>query len=197
MSEQSLPRVQVIVGSTRPGRAGLPVAGWIAERAEKHGGFEVEVLDLAELDLPIMNEPNHPRLRKYTHEHTKRWSETIERGDAYILVVPEYNHGPNAATKNALDYLVHEWAFKPVGLVSYGGVAGGTRAVAALKPTLAVLKMMPLTEGVIIPMIATALEGEGQDRRFVASAEIEAGAKAMLDELARVEPVLRQLRPKG
>jgi NAD(P)H-dependent FMN reductase len=188
------PVLQVIAGSTRPGRVGLPVARWVVEHAGKHGGFATELIDLAEVALPILDEPNHPRLRRYTRDHTKRWSATIDRADAYVFVVPEYNHGVNAATKNAIDYLVHEWAHKPAGLVSYGGVAGGTRAVHALKPTLSVLKMMPLTEGVIIPSVATFLDGEGDDRRFTPSPEIEDGATAMLDALARTTPVLRLLR---
>lgn len=81
-------------------------------------------------------------------------------------MTPEYNHGVNGATKNAIDYLVHEWAHKPAGLVSYGGVSGGTRAVHALKPTLSYLKMMPLTEGVTIPFVAKFLDGDGENRRF-------------------------------
>lgn len=194
MPERDRPVLQVIVGSTRPGRVGLPVAQWVFAHAEKHGGFATELVDLAEVALPIFDEPVHPRLRRYTHEHTRRWSEIVDRADAYVFVLPEYNHGVNAATKNALDYLAHEWAHKPVGLVSYGGVAGGTRAVHALKPTLAILKMVPLAEGVIIPFVTNFVDGEGENRRFTPSPEIEDGATAMLDALARTAPVLRQLR---
>jgi NAD(P)H-dependent FMN reductase len=186
--------LQVIVGSTRPGRVGLPVGRWMYEYAEKHGGFDVEFIDLAEVGLPVLDEPNHPSLRRYIHEHTKRWSATVDRADAYVFVMPEYNHGVNGATKNAIDYLLHEWAHKPVGLVSYGGVSGGTRAVHAIKPTLSYLKMMPLTEGVTIPFVATFLDGDGEDRRFTPSPEIEEGATAMLAALARTALVLRQLR---
>ena len=190
----STPTLQIIIGSTRPGRVGPAVAEWFRDRAVAHGAFAVELIDLAEVNLPLFDEPHHPRLRRYTHEHTKRWSATVERADAFVFVVPEYNHSFNAATKNALDYLVHEWAHKPVGLVSYGGVAGGTRAVQALKPILSQLKMTPLPESVIIPFIASFLEGDGENRRFTPNAEIEDGATAMLDALARTAPVLRQLR---
>jgi NAD(P)H-dependent FMN reductase len=188
------PVLQVVIGSTRPGRAGLPVGRWVAEQAEKDDRFDVELVDLAEVALPIVDEPNHPRLRRYTHDHTRRWSATVERADAFVFVVPEYNHGVNAALKNAVDYLVHEWAHKPAGIVSYGGVAGGTRAVHALKPTLSVLKMLPLTEGVIIPFVATHLAGEGDQRWFTPTAEMQNGAGVMFDELARTTPLLRQLR---
>lgn len=194
MTGTSRPRLHIIVGSTRPGRAGLPVARWVAERAEKHGGFDVELIDLAEVALPLLDEPHHPKLRRYTHQHTLDWSATINRADAFVYVMPEYNHGVNAALKNAIDYLVHEWAHKPVGLVSYGGVAGGTRAVTTLKPTLSVLKMLPLTESVIIPFVAAHLDGDGENPTFVPGAEIDESATVMLDELARVIPVLARLQ---
>ena len=77
-----------------------------------HGHFAVEVVDLAEVNLPMFNEPRHPRLRQYEYQHTKDWSATISRADAFIFVIPEYNYGFNAATKNAIDYLNHEWQYK-------------------------------------------------------------------------------------
>jgi len=194
MSDSHFPVLQVIVASTRPGRAGLAVGRWAAGQAEKHGGFAVELVDLKEVALPLVDEPNHPKLRQYTHEHTRRWSETIDRADAYVMVIPEYNHSFNSAIKNAIDYLVLEWAHKPVGFVSYGGVAGGTRAVHALKPTLSALKMVPLTEGVIIPFIGTFLRDEGDARRLEANAEMEAGASVMFGELRRTVAALARLR---
>ena len=103
------PVLRVIIGSTRPGRIGPSVAEWIIERAREHGGFDVEVTDLAELNLPIYDEPNHPRLKKYVHQHTKDWSALVDGSDAFIFVMPEYNYGFNAATKNAIDYLFKEW----------------------------------------------------------------------------------------
>ena len=93
--------------------------------AVAHDGFQPELVDLAEVALPFMDEPNHPRLRTYIHQHTKDWSAKIEAGDAFVFVMPEYNHGMTAPLKNALDYLQHEWQYKPLGFVSYGGVAAG------------------------------------------------------------------------
>jgi NAD(P)H-dependent FMN reductase len=134
------PVLRVIIGSTRPGRIGPSVAEWIIERAREHGGFDVEVTDLAELNLPMYDEPNHPRLKKYVHQHTKDWSALVEGSDAFIFVVPEYNYGFNAATKNAIDYVFNEWAHKAAGIVSYGGVAAGTRATQMLKQVFSALK---------------------------------------------------------
>ena len=187
----SRPVLQVVVASTRPGRRGVAVAGWIQRVAEQHGGFGVELVDLAERELPLLDEPNHPRLGQYVHQHTKDWSETVARADAFLFVTPEYNHSYPGALKNALDYLAAEWADKAAGIVSYGGVSAGLRAATALKPVLAALRMIPVVEAVSIPFFAQFLT---DDDEFVPNAELEGGAKAMLDELLRLTGALRQLR---
>jgi NAD(P)H-dependent FMN reductase len=185
------PRLLIIVGSTRPGRVGLPVARWFETRVAQHGAFEPVFADLAEIDLPLMDEPNHPRLRAYTKPHTIAWSELVDGCDAIVFVTPEYNHSFSAPLKNAIDYLSQEWAFKPLGLISYGGFAGGVRAVAALKPIAAQLKMVPLPESVTIPGIAQLISDEGE---FTPTDSIERSANAMLDELRKWTDVLRALR---
>jgi NAD(P)H-dependent FMN reductase len=186
-----MPKLTVVIASTRPGRVGLPVGQWFAARAEAHGGFEVEVADLAELDLPLLDEPNHPRLRRYTKPHTRAWSQLIEGSDAFVFVTPEYNHGYPAALKNAIDYLHQEWRYKPVGFVSYGAVAGGTRAVQQLKQVVGALNMMPLFEAVSIPFVAQFVDDEGA---FRPNEVIDQAADDMLDELLRVQAALRVLR---
>jgi NAD(P)H-dependent FMN reductase len=186
-----MPTLTVITGSTRPGRAGLPITEWFVERARKRGGFRVEVADLAEIDLPLLDEPNHPRLRKYTKQHTRDWSARIDRADAVVFVTPEYNYGYPAALKNAIDYLHEEWRDKPVGFVSYGGVAAGTRAVQQLKQVVTTLRMVPVVESVNIPFHAQFIDDEG---RVNANEAMEQAADAMLGELARLESALRPLR---
>jgi NAD(P)H-dependent FMN reductase len=186
-----MPTLQILIASTRPGRVGLPVGQWFIERAREHGAFELDVVDLAELRLPFMDEPAHPRLRHYIHEHTRTWSARVDAADAFVFAMPEYNHGFNAPLKNALDYLHHEWQHKPLGFVSYGGVAGGTRAVQLLKQVATALKLAPLFEAVHIPFVAQLIDDEG---RFQANAAMETAADAMLDELVRMEAVLRPLR---
>jgi NAD(P)H-dependent FMN reductase len=187
----SLPVLQIVIASTRPGRVGLPVATWFADRARSHGGFEVEIVDLAEVDLPMFNEPKHPRFGQYEYQHTKDWSATIARGDAYVFVVPEYNYGFNAAIKNAIDYLNLEWQHKPIGFVSYGGVAAGTRAVQMLKQVVTALKMVPVTDSVNIPFVAQFV---GEDGVLQPNDIMEGAAKAMLDELVRWESAVKPLR---
>ena len=185
------PVLQIIIASTRPGRVGPSVASWIHERAIAHGGFDVELVDLAEVNLPMFDEPKHPRFGQYVHQHTKDWSATIKRADAFIFVVPEYNYGFNAAIKNAIDYLNAEWQHKPVGFVSYGGVAAGTRAVQMLKQVITTLKMVPVFDAVNIPFVQQFLD---EDRKLQPNDIMETAATAMLDELVRWTASLRSLR---
>lgn len=183
--------LMVIIASTRPGRIGLPVAEWFQERAQTHGAFEVVVADLAEINLPFMDEPAHPRLRQYTHQHTRDWSERVDAADAFAVVMPEYNYGFNAPLKNAIDYLNMEWQYKPMGFVSYGGVSAGTRAVQMLKQVVTTLKITPLNEAVSIPFVNQFLDAE---RKIVANEVMESAAFAMLDELQRMTFALQPLR---
>jgi NAD(P)H-dependent FMN reductase len=187
-----MPNLTIIIGSTRPGRAGAAIAQWFAARAKNHGGFDVTVVDLAEVDLPLLDEPNHPRLRQYTQQHTKDWSAIIDAADAFVFVTPEYNYGYPAALKNAIDYLHHEWLHKPVGFVSYGGVAAGTRAVQQLKQVVTTLRMLPVFDSVNIPFHTQFLDSDGVLRP---NEVMDKAADAMLDELVRTEAALRPLRP--
>lgn len=187
----SKPMLMIVIASTRPGRVGLPVGQWFQQRAVAQGEFEVQVVDLALLNLPFMDEPNHPRLRRYTHQHTRDWSAMADAVDAFVFVMPEYNFGFNAPLKNAIDYLHQEWAYKPVGFVSYGGVAAGTRAVQMIKQVVTSLKMTPLVEAVSIPFVQQFMNDEGS----VQATEImETAAATMLRELRRWVEALRPLR---
>lgn len=185
-------RLAIVVASTRPGRVGWEVGRWFNHRAEQHRGFDIDLIDLADVNLPMMDEPKHPRLRQYTHAHTKAWSSRVGAADAFVFVMPEYNHGFVAPLKNALDYLYQEWQHKPVGFVSYGGVAAGTRAVQMLKPVLAALKMVPLPEAVPLPNVRQLLDEDGRLRPAEPS---DKAAMRMLDELVRWTWAMRALRP--
>jgi NAD(P)H-dependent FMN reductase len=184
----SRPVLQVVIASTRPGRIGPAFARWFVDLAQQEDLFEIEVVDLAEVDLPFMDEPHHPRLHRYEHQHTKDWSATVGRADAFVFVTPEYNYGYNAVLKNALDFLHSEWADKPVGFLSYGGVAAGTRSVQQLKQVVTALRMVPVVESVNVPFAAQFLDA---DRRVRPNDAMVAGAEGMLRELARVAALLR------
>jgi NAD(P)H-dependent FMN reductase len=189
---ETRPLLQVIVASTRPGRIGGAFGDWFTALATEHGGFDVEKIDLAEVNLPFVDEPNHPKLRAYQHQHTKDWSATIDRADAYVFVTPEYNYGYNAVLKNALDFLCHEWADKAVTFVSYGGIAGGTRAVQQLKQVVTTLRMVPIFESV---NVAFAPQKLTEERTVAPDPLLDAAGVQTLDELLRVTHLLRpQLR---
>jgi NAD(P)H-dependent FMN reductase len=188
----SKPTLTIVIGSTRPGRVGPKFASWFRSRAIAHDGFDVELVDLAQLNLPFLDEPSHPRLRQYVHQHTINWSRIVERSDAFVFVTPEYNFGYSAALKNAIDYLSQEWADKAVGFVSYGGVAGGTRAVQQLKQVVTALKMIPVAESVNLPFFTQFIDDSGT----VQSNDVMTrSADAMLDELARITALIRPKVP--
>jgi NAD(P)H-dependent FMN reductase len=182
--------LHVILCSTRPGRAGPPVAKWALDRATAHGAYTVKLVDLAEVNLPLLDEPKHPRLGDYQHEHTKRWSAIVAAADAFVLVTPEYDYGLPATLLNALQYLVKEWAYKAVAFVSYGGVSGGTRAVQMAKQVVTALKMMPIPEAVSLPFFTQHIK----DGVFTPPETQDQAAKVMLDELAKWASALKPLR---
>jgi NAD(P)H-dependent FMN reductase len=188
-----MPKLQIIVVSTRDGRAGLPVAEWFAARARAHGGFEVDFVDLREVALPLFDEPKHPRFRQYAHDHTKAWSRRVESADAFVFVTPEYNYGVPPSLINALDFLSSEWAYKAAGFVSYGGTSGGTRAVQMAKLVVTSLKIVAIPEAVSIPFFAKLIDAAG----VFDGASYEEAAKVMLNELARWTGALGTLRTRN
>ena len=185
-----MPLLRVIIASTRPGRVGLPVGNWFIDVARAHGGFDIEVTDLAELALPFMDEPKHPRFREYTHDHTCAWSEEVDASDAFVFVMPEYNYTTAPALVNALDTVYQEWTYKPVGFVSYGGVSGGMRAVQTTKLMVTSFKMVPMMEAVNIPFFSTLME----NGVFKGNELHDKAVPLMLDEMARWSDALKVLR---
>lgn len=185
-------RLSVVVSSTRPGRAGLPIGRWFLERARAHGQFDVDFVDLLEVNLPFHDEPKHPRLGHYQHAHTRAWSARVAAAEAFVFVTAEYNSGTPPALANAIDFLHREWAYKPVGFVSYGGVSAGTRGVQMTKQIVTTLEMMPILEAVHIPFFTQHLDAASGAFR---PPEIsEQAAAAMLDELLRWSDALAPLR---
>jgi NAD(P)H-dependent FMN reductase len=152
-------KVQVIIGSTRPGRVGPQIAKWIVKNLPKQPQVTYEIVDLADHALPFFNEPIHPYMNNYSHDHTHKWSKKIKEADAYIFLTPEYNDGYPAVLKNAIDYLFHEWTAKPVMVVSYG-VQGGITVSAQLLQVVTRLKMLPTATS---PALTLSRDMSGED----------------------------------
>ena len=184
-------KLHTIICSTRPGRVGPAVGRWFNDFATRHGKFEAVLVDLADFDLPVYDEPHHPRQQNYEHEHTKAWAASVAAADAYVFVTPEYNYGPPPSFVNALNYVYHEWNYKPCGFVSYGGVSGGLRAVQLEKQLVTTLKMMPMVEGVAIPNVWQLLSEQGE---LQSNELIDDSAVTMLDELHKWATALKAMR---
>lgn len=190
MVDPSMPKLMILVAIVRPGRIGLPIAEWARQQVEQKGSFEVDFADLAEIDLPMMDEPNHPRLRQYAKAHTFAWSARVEAADAFLFVTPEYNHSFSAPLKNAIDFLNQEWWRKPVGFISYGGVSGGSRGLSAIDSVISSMGLVKTGAAVEIPFAGASVT----DGVFEASDKHTAILATMLTELETLAETLRPLR---
>lgn len=191
MTDQPLV-LQVIICSTRPGRKGPAVAAWVMEQATAHDKFAVELVDLADFNLPILDEVAHPRLGHYEHEHTKRWSASVKRADAYVFVLPEYDFSMPASLLNALQCTYQEWTYKPAAFASYGGESGGLRSVQMTRQVLSTFKVVAMLEVVSIHQVAKHIDAE--TGALIPEEGYPKKAKAMLDELHRWAVALRPMR---
>lgn len=186
-------QLKIITSTVRPSRKGPIVTDWIAQKARQHKSFQVEVLDLKEINLPLMDEPLHPRLKQYEQEHTRKWSAKIEEADAFIFVTAEYDHNYPAPLRNALEFLFNEWGYKPAGIVSYGGVSAGTRAAKSLSGDLTSFRIVPLIEAVNIPFFTEFIK----DGKLMPNEIMEKAAETMLRELERWTKGMKAIREEG
>jgi NAD(P)H-dependent FMN reductase/GNAT superfamily N-acetyltransferase len=187
-------RVLVLVCTSRPGALGPAVAEWLIEAiAPRAAELDVELVpvSLGELNLPFLDEEEHPSSGVYRHEHTRRWSAVVDAADGFVAVTPEYNFGMPATLKNALDYLSREWAWKPIGFVSYGNTSAGTRSVQHAKQVVTTLRLVPLGATVAI-RIADAVE----NARLRPDPARDASGVDLLDELVRCAHALRPMRER-
>lgn len=181
--------IQIILGSTRPGRVGEAVATWAYDIASKRGSATYELVDVADYDLPLLDEPVPPMMQQYSQEHTKKWSAKIAEADGYIIVTGEYNHGIPGALKNAIDYLNHEWRDKAVGFVGYG-TAGGVRAVEHLRGVAGELHLADVREQLALSLVSDF----EQYRTFQPSEAAAAQLAKVCDGVERWASALKTLR---
>jgi NAD(P)H-dependent FMN reductase len=144
--------VGIITGSTRPNRKSLDVAKWVLQIARRRNDAAYELVDIKDFDLPLLDEPTPPAMGRYQQPHTKHWAAKVASLDAFVFVLPEYNHGIPAALKNAIDFLFAEWKHKAAGFVSYGG-AGGARAVEQLRLVLAEVHVATVRAQVLLSLL--------------------------------------------
>lgn len=183
--ESTAPRVAVVIGSTRPGRICPTIAAWIAEQARQGSRLRYELLDLADLGLPLLDEPLKAALQQYRHEHTKRWSGTVSGFDGFLFVFPQYNWGYPAVLKNAVDYLYHEWHGKPAAMATYG-TRGGAKAAAQFSGVVAGLHMREVPERLELIVTDADVDDEWQ------LVDVEATLSAYRERVRTVDALLTE-----
>lgn len=190
-------KIKVIAGSSRPGRFNIQPATWIFNLLKERTDIEAEFIDLKEINLPFLDEPDLPSMHKYTKDHTKAWSTKIEEADGFIIVTPEYNYSIPPVLKNALDFIYDEWNYKPVSFISYGGPGGGARSVEQLRGVSAGLRMFDLREQILMVNYSENLDEQG-NYKFT---EKQIGmAKSIIDNLifwaTKMKPAREEWRAK-
>jgi NAD(P)H-dependent FMN reductase len=184
-------KIGIILGSTRPGRAGEAVAKWVYERATTRTDAEYELVDIKTFDLPLLDEPVPPSMGKYSKDHTKRWAAKIASFDAFVFVTPEYNHSTSGALKNAIDFLYAEWNNKAAGFVGYGS-AGGARAVEHLRLIMAEVQIADVRAQVMLSL-ATDFENY---TTFKPAAHHDKSLNAMFEQVVAWGTALKTVRAR-
>jgi NAD(P)H-dependent FMN reductase len=182
-------KVAIIVGSTRPGRKADTVARWVFDIAVRRGDASFEIVDIADFNLPLLDEPMPPSMGQYLNAHTKAWAAKIAAFDAFVFVTPEYNHAMSGALKNAIDYLFREWNDKAAGFVGYGGL-GGARAVEQLRLVMGEIKVADVRAQVALSMF-TDFENF---TTFTPHPRQDAAVDAMLNDLVPWARALQAMR---
>lgn len=158
------PKIHVILGSIREGRAGEKIAHWFMDTIKDYEHADLELVDLLDFSLPMFAEavPSSMREGKHSNPAIQKWLDKVAEADGYIIITPEYNHSFSSVLKNALDYPYKEWNHKPIGFVGYGGFAGGARAVEQLRQVVSELRMYDVRDQVLIPTVWNAFDQDGR-----------------------------------
>lgn len=186
------PRIGILLGSTRAGRFSERPAQWLVDLGSRRADLCFEIVDLRLFPLPFFDEPLSPIRAPATGEQAQRWARKLAELDGLVIVTPEYNHGPAAVLKNALDYAYQEFNRKPVAFVGYGGV-GAARAIEQLRLVAVELQMAPLRHAVHLGMVE--FFGMVRDgKSFDDFPHLATTANIMLDDLAWWTHALRAAR---
>jgi NAD(P)H-dependent FMN reductase len=189
------PKIHIILGSVREGRAGEKVAKWFMNAMKDTESADLELVDVRAYDLPFLTDPVSPAYQQGAHPNAnvQKWREKIGEADGYIFITPEYNHGVPGAFKNAVDHVYKEWNNKPIGFIGYGGIAGGSRSIEHWRQIAAELQMYDVREQVLIPIVWEAFDEQGN----LKNSEIHAAtANTILNRVATLATLLKPLRVK-
>jgi|SRR3989344_6474983 len=191
-------KIQIIIGSVRKGRSGKKVADWAMQELltnpEIKDLAQYELIDLKDWNLPMFDEAVSPssNMGIYQNPLGRKWADKIAEADGYIFVTPEYNHGTSAALKNAIDWVYKEWSHKAVGFISYGSIAGGSRAVEQLRQVIIELQMASAKNSVHIPLIWSQFDGQGK----LLDAHAPKSLEVMIKDLMWWTTTLKEARDK-
>ncbi|MGB3899311.1 MAG: NAD(P)H-dependent oxidoreductase [Mesorhizobium sp.] len=188
----SKPKIGIIVGSTRANRFADKPTEWIANIAKARADLDFEVVDLRDYPMPFFEEATSPAWAPSQNEVAQRWQKKVEELDGYIFITAEYNRGPTAVLKNAIDYAYNEWNNKPAAFVGYGGV-GAARAIEQLRLHAVEMQMAPTRAGVhiLMPDFVAVLQ---QGKKLEEIEHLNQSATAMLDQLAWWAKALKAAR---
>ncbi len=186
------PRIAIVIGSTRPNRFADHPAQWIKELGAERSDLDFEIVDLRDYDMPLFNEAGSPAYAPSESVTARRWQEKVAGFDGYIFTAAEYNRGPTAALKNALDYAYNEWRGKPAAFVGYGGV-GGARAIEQLRLIAVELQMAPIRAGVHI-MFPTYMDVVQNGKKLSDFDFLQQNGRDQLDQLAWWAKALKAAR---
>jgi NAD(P)H-dependent FMN reductase len=185
-------KLAIIIGSTRPGRAGESVFRWVYDIAQQCNDAEFELVDVKDFNLPLLDEPVPPSMGQYSQPHTKAWAAKIDSFDGYVFVTPEYNHGTSGALKNAIDFLYREWNNKAAGFVGYGS-AGGARAVESLRLVMGEIQVADVRNQVMLSLFSD-FENFSV---FKPASHHEKSVTDMLDQVIAWSSAFKSLREKS
>lgn len=188
----SKPKIAIVIGSTRAARFADVPAQWIARIAKSHADIDVEVVDLRDFPLPFFDEVASSAWAPSQNEVAQRWQKKVAGFDGFIFTAAEYNHGPTAVLKNAIDYAANEWNKKPAGFVGYGSV-GGARAVEQLRLHAVELQMAPVKSAVHISW-ADFLAVKQGDKKLEEFEHLNQAATALVNDIAWWARVLKTAR---
>lgn len=185
-------KIAIIAGSTRPGRKSDTVARWVHEIAKKRTDATYELVDIADYNLPLLDEPIPPSQGQYSKDHTKKWAAKVAEFDGYVFVTAEYNHSTTGALKNAIDFVYAEWNNKAAGFVSYG-TAGGARAVEHLRQIMAEIQIADVRAQVMLSLFTDFEEMT----TFKPDPRHEEEVNTMLNQLVAWSGAMRTVRPQN